>query len=314
MLAVLSPNESLTAVMSGAAATTNPTYFSNWREAGSQFSNSPVGSLSGATAATLVSAPASGQRQIESVQIFNGDTAAVTVTISKVVSGTSTTLTTITLEVGDTLRYDANGVDVVDSSGQSRAAALTAATIATLTTTTQLTSGNVGAAAATGNVATERGNAVVHQTLLTLTGVAMTLADATVGGGVKIYDFPQGRILILGATGTMTFTTTSTLASTLNASVTGNWGVGTVTQANGTLATTEQDIIPTTNFTSSATINVAGSTTSAALAASAQFDGTSTAKDAFLNVGIAGATDIDGDATVTATGTVLITWAFLGDY
>lgn len=172
---------------------------------------------------------------------------------------------------------------------------------------------SIGAAAASGNVASES-RGIVNKTLLTLTAVGITLADAAQGGGVKVYDFPEGRILVLGVVGTLTFTTTSVLASTLNASVTGNWGLGTVVQANGTLATTEQNLIPTTNFTSSATINVAGSTTSKALAASAQFDGTTTAVDAFLNVGIAGATDIDGDATITATGTILMHWINLGDY
>ncbi len=173
-----------------------------------------------------------------------------------------------------------------------------------------------GAAAASGNVASEQ-QGVVHQTLLTLTDVAVAVSDANVGGGTKIYDFPEGRILILGAVAALAFKTTSTLASTLNAGVTGNFGVGTVqttNQASGTLATTQQNIIPTTNFTSSATINVAGAVAKGALAASAPFDGTTTPVDAYLNIGVATATDIDGDATVTASGTVLITWMNLGDY
>ena len=170
-----------------------------------------------------------------------------------------------------------------------------------------------GAVAASGNVASERPG-IVHQTLLTLTDVLVTMLDSSQGGGTKIYDFPEGRILVLGAIATMSMKTTSTLASTLNASVTGNWGVGTTVQANGTLATTEQDLIPSTAFTSSATINVANTATSAALAAAAQFDGHTTAKDAYLNLAVAGATDIDGNATVTCTGTVLLTWLNLGDY
>lgn len=171
-----------------------------------------------------------------------------------------------------------------------------------------------GAAAGAGVVATERGDGIIHQTLLTLTAQPVTMADATQGGGVKIYDFPEGRISILGATGSLAMTTTSALASTLNASKTCQWGVGTTTQANTTLATTEQDLIPNTAWTSGATINVANTATNGALAASAQFDGTGTAKDAYLNLAVAGATDIDGDATVTVTGTVLITWINLGDY
>ena len=155
---------------------------------------------------------------------------------------------------------------------------------------------------------------IIHQTKLTLTATPITMRDTEQGGGVKIYDFPEGRILFLGATGTMGFTTTSAIASTLNSGVACNWGVGTVTQSSTTIATTEQNIIPAKAWNAGTTINVANASTSNALAASAQIDGTATAVDAFLNLSCAGATDIDGDATVTCTGTVTITWVNLGDY
>lgn len=179
------------------------------------------------------------------------------------------------------------------------------------------TTKNIGAAnEGAGAVAVEWGDDVLHQTVITLTDLEVALSDANVGGGTKIYDFPEGRILILGAVAKVNFTTTSTLSSTLNAGVTLSWGVGTVqttTQGSGTLATTQQDIIPATAATASATIDVAGADASAALAASAQFDGTATPKDAYLNIGVPTATDIDGDATVDVNGTVTITWAYLGD-
>ncbi len=157
----------------------------------------------------------------------------------------------------------------------------------------------------------------VHQTLITLNATPLTIVDAAVGGGVKIYTFPQGRILVLGAVGTMAFTTTSVLASTLNTGVTINWGLGSVitaAQASGTLATTEVDMLASTNATASATINVAGAASNGKLAAAAQFDGTTTATAVNFNVGVAGATDIDGDATVTVDGTIVLTWIHLGDY
>jgi len=96
--------------------------------------------------------------------------------------------------------------------------------------------------------------------------------------------------------------------------VSSRWGVGTVTQANATLATTEQNLIPVTTFLSSATINVAPTLVPGALAASAQFDGTTTAIDAFLNMSVPLATDIDADASVAANGTITISWINLGDY
>jgi hypothetical protein len=74
------------------------------------------------------------------------------------------------------------------------------------------------------------------------------------------------------------------------------------------------DLLPSTAFTSSATINVAGTAVSAALGASAQFDGTTTAKDVYLNTAFATTADVDGNATQTISGTVVITWVQLGDY
>lgn len=177
-----------------------------------------------------------------------------------------------------------------------------------------IAAGTVAAATVT---AAEQGGTIVHKTILTLSALAVTVVDANVGGGAKIYTFPEGRILLLGAVGSIAVTTTSALASTLNAGVTGNWGLGSVqttSQGSGTLATTQQDMLATTNFTSSATINVAGAASTGKLAASAQFDGTATAQPVWFNIGVAGATDIDGDATVTVSGTLTLTWVFLGDY
>lgn len=163
-------------------------------------------------------------------------------------------------------------------------------------------------AAVTGLTATESGG-LIRRTIFTFTAVALTLLDATVGLGTKIYDFPKGVLTILNAAGQMVETTTSVLASTLNTGITYNWGVGTVTQANGTLATTEQDIIPTTNGVASATISVAGAASKGIrTAAPVLFNGSGTAKSAFFNVGIATATDIDGDATTTWTGTITVDW------
>ncbi len=60
----LNPGESLTAVMSGAANTTNPTYAVDWNDVNSPAINQPVGSLAGATPVMLVAAPTDGQRQL----------------------------------------------------------------------------------------------------------------------------------------------------------------------------------------------------------------------------------------------------------
>lgn len=180
-----------------------------------------------------------------------------------------------------------------------------------------VTTKNIGAAAGTGSTAVEYGNGLLHQTVITLAALPVSLSDTNVGGGTKIYDFPEGRIRVIGAVGTITPTTTSVLTSTLNASKTLSWGVGSVqttSQASGTLATTQQDIINAASATSSATINVAGTAGNGKDGGDVAFDGTATAIDAYLNVGVPTATDIDADATITVSGTITITWEYLGDY
>lgn len=155
----------------------------------------------------------------------------------------------------------------------------------------------------------ELGNGIVHQTVLTLTALAQTIPNgASEWVGTEIYDFPLGRILVLGVTASLAPTTTSALAGTITTGTTGAIAIGSVTD-DGTHTTTKVDILPDTAYTSSTTVNVAAAAVLAALAASAQFDGRTTAKKAFLNNKIATNT---GDGTMTWTGTITITWANLG--
>jgi len=152
------------------------------------------------------------------------------------------------------------------------------------------------------------------QTTLTLTAVAQSVVNGTEYQGTKIYDFPQCRLLVQGVTATLQQTTTSAIATTINSGVTGAIGLGTATASNVSLTGTMVDFLPSTAFASSTTINVPGTAVSAALAASAQFDGTSTAKDLYLNTAYATTTDVDGNGTQTISGTIVITWVNLGDY
>lgn len=161
---------------------------------------------------------------------------------------------------------------------------------------------------------TERGDGVVRQTTLTLASLPQTVVNGTEYQGTKIYDFPAGRILVLGVTMSLAQTTTSVIADTLNSGVTGALALGTATASNVTLNSTMADLMPSTAFTSSTTINVAAAAVGGALAASAHFDGTTTAKDVYLNSAYATTGDVDADATQTWGGTVTLTWINLGDY
>jgi hypothetical protein len=180
----------------------------------------------------------------------------------------------------------------------------TAAVGANSITPTAVASGSVTATPNVGRVITER---------IVLNDVKQTVVNGTEYQGTKIGTFPAGRILVLGVTASLQQTTTSAIASTLN-SGTGAVSLGTVTASSTTLSSTMVNLLPSTAFTSSATINVAGTAVTAALAASAQFDGTSTPVDIYLNSAYATTTDVDADATQTWDGTIDITYVVLGDY
>jgi hypothetical protein len=118
-VAVLSPSETLTAVLSGSPSTTNPHYAAWWQDSSNPLVNQPVGQLNGATVVTIVASPSnSTQRIVTSVRIFNADSAAVTVTIAKTSGGSSYTLAKVALDAGDHLIFDDHGMIVLNSSGQ----------------------------------------------------------------------------------------------------------------------------------------------------------------------------------------------------
>jgi hypothetical protein len=77
---------------------------------------------------------------------------------------------------------------------------------------------------------------------------------------------------------------------------------------NATLATTEQDIVQVTTFTSSATAGVApAAVTGYGIGVFTMLDFTTTS-DAYFNISVPGATDIDADATVAVSGVITINW------
>jgi hypothetical protein len=176
----------------------------------------------------------------------------------------------------------------------------------------------LGVAPVASTVTLTEGLAAIRRTRIDLNDLAVALVDANVGGGSRIYTFPQGLIRIYSAVAlAITPTTTSTLASTLNASKTLSVGVGSVettTQGSGTVSTTEQDVVNAFSATSSATINVAGTAGSGVCGAPVILDGHTTAAALFLNFQVPTATDIDGDATITVDGTVIVDWSYLADW
>lgn len=162
------------------------------------------------------------------------------------------------------------------------------------------------------------------KTTLLLDGVGITITDALAYAGLKIYDFPDGILRVVDAAGALTLTTTSAIASTLNAAAVVSWGLGTVTASSLTLATTMIDILPGSGgtlpaFAASSTINVASATDidymkhADAQDTGAVWDGSSTAKDMYLNLAVPTNTEIDADATVEVNGKLVIVWSILHD-
>ena len=73
----------------------------------------------GSTAATIVAAPAaSTQRHVESISVYNADTAAATVTIQLNNNSTLRIITKVTLQPGETFFYeDGMGWQIIDANG-----------------------------------------------------------------------------------------------------------------------------------------------------------------------------------------------------
>lgn len=168
------------------------------------------------------------------------------------------------------------------------------------------------------------GEGRARSTHFSFTSVSHTLSDTNAYSSQQIYTFPAGVITIDGGAGSMYFTTTSAIASTLNSGVTVQWAVGSAAASATTLATTMINMIPGSGqtvptFTSSTTINVAPAVANAYFKGPGTInlnilDGTATSNKAYLNFAIGTATDIDADATLSITGDIVLHWTLQGDY
>jgi hypothetical protein len=165
-----------------------------------------------------------------------------------------------------------------------------------------------GVAVAGKATATESGG-IVHKTVLDLAGTIGTLnTGAAHGAGIKLYDFPAGRILLLGAVVDAVVAATNVNANPNDTFV---MSMGSVTAADdATLTSTEADIIPSTTIT----VAAGSGTFKAALASSAQFNGTTIALDLFINAGMVDTANSANSAVSMTSGTVTLHWVNLGDY
>jgi hypothetical protein len=183
-----------------------------------------------------------------------------------------------------------------------------------INTTTQSSIGTINPTYSSYVTATHKVSGPTVRTTLTLASLPQTVVNGTEYQGTKIWTFPAGRIIVFDTVISMAQKTTSVLADTLNASSTGAFSLGSATASATTLSSTMANFLPSTAFTSSATINVAGATFTGELDANGDYsemftlDGSSTAVDLYVNTAYATTTDVDADATQTLTGTIEIYW------
>lgn len=165
----------------------------------------------------------------------------------------------------------------------------------------------------------EFGNSVARKTIIQCLDLLITITDevdTAQYGGVKVYDFPEGVLLLKGmrVSGILTAGVTGTIINNWD----GDVAVGSATATTGTtLVGTEADYMPSVAVSAGASdklgvvsaYSVATALTETPVRVT---DGSSTAKDMFLNF------VIDDDATHVAgtalfDGTIEFNWEMLGD-
>lgn len=147
---------------------------------------------------------------------------------------------------------------------------------------------------------------------LTLSSFSVTVANTTGAsfGASKIYDFPAGRILILGAVADLSF---NWAGQDIGATGSGDFSVGSTATADATLSSTDVNIIASSAMTDPFVAGVGAGVGSSA--AAVYLDGTTTAADAYLNIIIDDA-DVSDAASdiVLVSGTITLYYINLGDY
>lgn len=153
-----------------------------------------------------------------------------------------------------------------------------------------------------------------QQAILTLTALPITVANTTGAsfGSVKLFDFPAGRIRIEG--GTVNFTSVNWAGTTIVATGSGDYSLGTTATADATLNSTDVDLVASTALLDPFVAGV-GTGVGGVFVKDTEFDGSSTAKDVYLNMIIDDADVEDaGSAIVLVTGIIHFHCAYGGDY
>jgi hypothetical protein len=161
----------------------------------------------------------------------------------------------------------------------------------------------------TGVTAEEAGKRV-NETKLTFKNVSVATTDNTTNGAqgsLKIYDFPETLLHILGAVTNLTISRVGTQI-TATAAVVASLGTAAAGAGDATLTGTEADVVPST----AATLVAGAATFASESTAALQKDGSTTAVDLYLNFAIPDVGSGGNDA-ILVNGTVLMSWVGIGD-
>ena len=170
----------------------------------------------------------------------------------------------------------------------------------------------VGAVNGAALSAVEYGDAVTHKTVITVTGLSVTMTDAGAAGchgSHKVYDFPAGVIQLLGAVCDLSVTAGAGGIAN-GAAVVASLGSVTAGTNNATLTSTEADMVDSTAATLTAGV---GAFDGHGSLVATGFDGHTTPVDVFLNLAVPDA-DSSASDTITVSGTITLTWINTGDY
>ena len=218
MIVLDTTSKSITIVMTGAAATTNPSYTTAYADNnGTSFTEGASdGILNGTSAVTVVSAPASSTRRIvNTITVENNDTAAVTITVGYLNTASTRVLAKVTLQVGDT--WTTNGA--YDTNGNLKQTMGTVNLATQVTGTLPIANGGTGATTLAG------ANIPVTNVANTFTGLQTFAGTSSVASHKATNMLEVATVSATAATGTINYdvTTQSVLYYTTNAS--GNFTV-----------------------------------------------------------------------------------------
>jgi len=214
MLVLDATTKSITAQMSSAATTTNPSFVTAYSDDnGTTFvEGSSDGALNGSTQVTVVASPAASTRRlIKTIYIANIDTVANTLTITLNDNSTLRTIVKVTLNSGDTWSTDGT----TDTNGNLKTT-VGSVNLANVTGTLGAINGGTGAVSLTGYVYGNGTSAMTASTTVPTTALSGTVTNAQLANSSLTVN---GTAISLGGSGTVTAAAGTLTGTTLNSTV-----------------------------------------------------------------------------------------------